>query len=137
MRKEAYEKLLDRAKSVMSINDVSKERFQPPSPSSSISGNRTILHNFKEISDVLVRDQSHLLKFLSGELATAGIIEGGRAIFQGRFEQRTLTRLINLYIDKYVICPVCSRPDTHIVKENRLFFKKCDACGAKSSIGKT
>ena len=137
MKKEAYEKLLNRAKSVMLINNVSKERFQPPSPSSSISGNRTILHNFKEISDVLVRDQSHLLKFLSGELATSGIIEGGRAIFQGKFEQRTLTRLINLYIDKYVICPVCSRPDTHIVKENRLFFKKCDACGAKSSIGKT
>jgi len=137
MNKETYEKLLDRAKLMRSINDVTKERFQPPSPSSSISGSKTLLHNFKEISDILVRDQSHLLKFLSSELATAGVIEGGRAIFQGRFEQRTLMRLINLYIDKYVICPVCSRPDTQIVKENRLFFKKCDACGARSSIGKT
>jgi len=137
MNREAYEKLLKRAKSMMSSQDVSKDRFQPPTPSSSISGNKTILHNFKEISDVLVRDQSHLLKFLSSELATAGIIEGGRAVFQGRFEQRTLTSLIDLYINKYVICPVCGRPDTKIVKENRLFFMKCDACGARSSIGKT
>lgn len=137
MNREAYEKLLKRAKSMMSSQDVSKDRFQPPIPSSSISGNKTILHNFKEISDVLVRDQSHLLKFLSSELATAGIIEGGRAVFQGRFEQRTLTSLIDLYINKYVICPVCGRPDTKIVKENRLFFMKCDACGARSSIGKT
>jgi len=137
MTKETYAKLLDRAKSMISTEKMSKERFQPPTPSCSISGSQTILHNFKDISDKLVRDQSHLLKFLSSELATAGIIEGGRAIFQGRFEQRTLMRLINWYINKYVICPVCSRPDTRIVKESRLFFMKCDACGARSSIGKT
>jgi len=36
-----------------------------------------------------------------------------------------------------VICPVCNRPDTQIVRERRLGFLQCDACGARSSIGKS
>jgi translation initiation factor 2 subunit 2 len=37
-------------------------------------------------------------------------------------------------LEGYVICPVCKRPDTRIVKEKRLSFLVCNACGAKSSI---
>jgi translation initiation factor 2 subunit 2 len=33
-----------------------------------------------------------------------------------------------------VICPICKRPDTKIVKERRFHFLICEACGAKSSI---
>ncbi|MCD6263176.1 translation initiation factor IF-2, partial [Candidatus Bathyarchaeota archaeon] len=38
------------------------------------------------------------------------------------------------YTKRYVICPVCKRPDTRIVKEKRLAFLVCEACGARSSI---
>ena len=38
------------------------------------------------------------------------------------------------YLEGYVVCPVCKRPDTKIVKEKRLSFLVCNACGAKSSI---
>ncbi|HEX7482192.1 MAG TPA: translation initiation factor IF-2, partial [Candidatus Bathyarchaeia archaeon] len=43
-------------------------------------------------------------------------------------------RLLQRYLEGYVICPVCKRPDTKIVKEKRLSFLVCNACGAKSSI---
>jgi translation initiation factor 2 subunit 2 len=37
-------------------------------------------------------------------------------------------------MEGFVTCPVCKRPDTKIVKEKRLSFLVCNACGAKSSI---
>ena len=70
---------------------------------------------------------------LSREMATAGSMDGVRAIFQGKFKTDTLNRLIQLYAEAFVICPVCRRPDTKIVKEKRFSFLSCEACGAKSS----
>jgi len=115
--------------------DVFKhKRFELPSPRSTIAGARTIFFNFKEICDVLNRDPRSVLKFLSREMATAGTIDRTRAIFQGRFHTDTFERLIKRYVDEFVMCPICKRPDTKIVKEKRLFFMVCEACGARSSV---
>jgi len=38
------------------------------------------------------------------------------------------------YLETFVVCPVCKRPDTKIIKEKRLSFLMCEACGARSSI---
>jgi len=95
---------------------------------------RTILANFKEICEALNREPHHVLKFLSGEMATAATLQGTRAIFQGKFGNDTFERLIERYTNEFVICPVCKRPDTKIVKERRFFFLVCEACGARSSI---
>ncbi|MHA1832023.1 MAG: translation initiation factor IF-2 subunit beta, partial [Candidatus Helarchaeota archaeon] len=97
-------------------------------------GNRTIIQNFKEITDLLNRDPNHLLKYLNRELATRGNLQGGRAIFVGRFSEFLLNSLIKRYTEKYVICPVCKRPDTRLIKEGKFSFIQCDACGAKESI---
>jgi translation initiation factor 2 subunit 2 len=134
MSDEIYLNLLERARSKLPSKIEKAERFELPKPISSIAGNRTILSNIKEICDRLRRDQSHFLKFLSGELATAGTLEGNQATFQGRFNYRTFERLIRRYTQNYITCPVCQRPDTRIVKENRYNFLICDACGARSSI---
>ena len=64
-------------------------------------------------------------------------ISGSRTIlhiFQGRFETETFERLIKRYVNEYVICPICKRPDTKIVKEKRLYFLQCEACGARSPL---
>jgi translation initiation factor 2 subunit 2 len=95
---------------------------------------RTVIFNFKEIADALDRDPQHLLKFLSGEMATAATMQGARVIFQGKFQADTFERLMQRYLDTFVVCPVCHRPDTKVVKEKRLSFLVCQACGAKSSI---
>ena len=95
---------------------------------------RTIIYNFKEIADLLNRDPQHILKFLSKETATAATLQESRAIFKGKFSQDTLQRLLQRYLEAFVVCPVCKRPDTKVVKEKRLSFLICEACGAKSSI---
>ena len=67
-------------------------------------------------------------------MATAATIQGGKVIFQGKFRRDTFDRLVQRYIERFVICPVCKLPDTKIVKEKRLSFIICEACGAKSSV---
>jgi translation initiation factor 2 subunit 2 len=129
-----YAKLLDRAYSNLPKVVGTGERFEIPKVVGIRMGRRTILQNLGEISSKLNRDPHHLLKFLSGELATAASLDGSRAIFQGRFDVGTVTRLLNIYAQRYVICPICNRPDTKIEKEGRFMFLRCEACGARSSI---
>lgn len=129
-----YNKLLERAYENLPSAIGTGERFEIPRVVGIRMGRRTIIQNFGDISSRLNRDPHHLLKFLSRELATAASVDGARAIFQGRFDVATVTRLLNIYAQRYVICPICNRPDTKIEKEARYLFLRCEACGAKSSI---
>jgi translation initiation factor 2 subunit 2 len=129
-----YDELLKRACSQMPQVSVKRERLELPRLFITTVGVRTIITNFKEVADVLNRDPQHILKFLTREMATAATFHDSRAIFQGRFKRDSFERLLQRYIENFVTCPVCNRPDTKIVKEKRLSFLVCNACGAKSSI---
>jgi len=129
-----YEELLKRARSQFPDVGVKSERLEIPRLHYARIGMRTVIYNFKEVADALDRDPQHMLKFLTGEMATAATVQGSRVIFQGKFSEDTFVRLIQRYLEAYVVCPVCKRPDTKIVKEKRLSFLVCQACGAKSSI---
>src|SRR2546425_12309660 len=131
---EAYDALLDRAMANITNRESSGERFEIPIASVLVIGARTIVHNFAEIVDRLNRDPQHVLKYLAKEMATAGSFEGGKGYFQGRFSRDTVNRLIGVYSNRFVICPVCKRPDTRVEKKERLSFLVCEACGARSSI---
>lgn len=134
MSEGEYRKLLERAIAQLPPESEKKDRFEIPRSVSSISGNRTILYNLKDICDRLKRDKNHLLKYLAGELATSGTIDGNRAIFQGKFDNRALEQLVERYVNEFVLCPVCHQPDTRITRKDRVYFLVCEACGASSSI---
>lgn len=129
-----YDSLLARARSQLPEKIFEVPRFRIPDVVSFIEGNRTFVQNFKEIAQTLNRDPQHLLKFLLRELATAGNIEGSRAIFQGRFPSYKIQEKLKRYVDEYVICPECKKPDTRIIRERRTTFLKCDACGARHTL---
>ncbi len=129
-----YNELLERARSQLPPDVSERKRFEVPKPRSITIGMKTFVQNFKEICDALNRDPQHLLRYLSREMATAGTLSGSRAVFQGRFRYDTIERLIQHYTVVFVTCPVCKRPDTKIVKEKRLSFMVCEACGARSSV---
>ncbi len=129
-----YNALLDRALGSITRRGTSGERFELPVASVSVIGARTIVHNFAEVVDRLNRDPHHVLKYLAKEMATAGSFEGGKGYFQGKFSRETINRLIGVYTNRFVICPVCKRPDTKVERRERLSFLVCEACGARSSI---
>lgn len=134
MAETSYEKLLERAHNQLPPGAFKSDRFEVPKPTCSVVGNRTLVTNFKEICDRLRRDQTHLLRFLAREMATAGAVEGVRAVFQGKFGSTVIERLIRQYVQEFVRCPICGQPDTKIVREDRIHFMICEACGAKSPI---
>lgn len=134
MSDDAYMRLLEKALDELPPPAQRKERFEVPRPETAISGNRTVLYNLKEISDRLNRDRDHIIKFFSAELATAGTIDGLHAVFQGKFDNRTLTVLLDRYVADNVLCPICGQPDTQIVKRDRYRVLVCEACGATSSL---
>ena len=129
-----YDELLKRARAQIPEVTAKRERLELPRLYVSMAGMRTTISNFKEVADVLDRDPQHISKFLTREMATAATYRDGRAIFQGKFPRDTFERLLQRYNEAFVICPVCKRPDTNIVKEKRLSFLVCNACGAKSSV---
>ncbi len=131
---ESYDTLLDRALSGITKRGSSGERFELPRAIVSVIGARTTVNNFAAIVERLNRDPHHVLKYLAKEMATAGSFEAGKGYFQGKFSQQTINRLIEVYTSRFVICPVCKRPDTKVEKRERLSFLVCEACGARSSI---
>lgn len=129
-----YDELLKRACSQMPEVSLKRERLEMPRLYITTVGMRTIISNFNEVADVLNRDPQHILKFLTREMATAATFNDNRAVFQGKFKRDSFERLLQRYMEGFVTCPVCKRPDTKITKEKRLSFLVCNACGAKSSI---
>lgn len=133
--KRDYREMLERAYAELPQQVATYERFTLPRPDVRRAGRRTLIRNFKEICDELRREPEHVLKFLSGEMATLATFDGTRVVLQGRFGYDTVRNLLEIYTEKYVVCPVCKRPDTRVVREKRLWFLQCEACGARSSIG--
>lgn len=131
-----YIKNLDRGLAMVPKVNGTGERFVVPEPRLLTEGKTTVFENFAAISDKLNREPGHVLKFLLRELGTAGKMEGSRAIFNGRFSIGVVTTLIDAYIQEYVICSECGRPDTHLIREDRILTLRCDACGAHRPVAK-
>lgn len=129
-----YNKLLKRVVESTPKREVDDDRFKLPKAEIFYEGNTTVIKNFDKISDAINRDSDLILKFLLGGLGTAGEIVSSRAVFQGKIPARSIQDKIKEYIDTFVICSECSRPDTHLVKKGRATLIRCDACGAFRSV---
>ena len=129
-----YETLLERAKKTLPQTLESQDRFQVPEPHVMIEGKTTVLRNFGDIADKLRRDPDHLLAYLLRELGTAGSVEGRRVVFKGKVATAAIADRIRDYVDEYVLCSECNRPDTRIVKEGRILILVCETCGAHRPV---
>lgn len=131
---ELYEKLLDRALEQIPKTVFESSRFQIPEADVVIVGNRTTLRNFRSIASALNRDPDHLMKYLLRELGAAGNVEGNQAIFQGRFVKPAVDERIGRYTEEFVLCRECRKPDTKLIKRERVQMLQCEACGARASV---
>ncbi|MHA2386565.1 MAG: translation initiation factor IF-2 subunit beta, partial [Candidatus Thorarchaeota archaeon] len=76
-----YESLLERARSQIPEDAFKRsgERFQVPKVQLMVQGNRSFWQNFQETITILNRPGKEVLKYVAGQLATAGNIEGSNA----------------------------------------------------------
>lgn len=131
---ENYEKLLDKAYSEVKQISGNNGRFEIPKIEGRFEGKKTILTNFFQIASHLRRDPEHFQKFLLKELATSGQKEGDRFVLNNKVPSKKIREKIENYVNEFVLCKECKKPDTEIIKEDRLNFLRCLACGAKHPI---
>jgi len=135
MTKADYEKLLKRIEG--NLSDEKKQtptRFELPPVDIMWEGQKTFLRNFAEFPKILRRDPDKVLQYLSKEFAVPAERIGDKAMFIGKRDPDDFTRLLQIYVKDYLECPTCKSPDTKIIKENRITFLICEACGAKSTM---
>ncbi len=128
-----YEEMLKRGKEKLP-QIAESDRFEVPKAKGHIEGNKTIISNFAQIADTLGRDINHFLKYVLKELATPGELRKSSLILGRKISASMINEKIKQYIKEFVICPECRRPDTKLLKEDRITFLKCAACGAKRPV---
>ena len=130
-----YEKMLESAyKKVKQVSDKEGKRFEVPKIQGYFEGKKTILTNFFQIADYIRRNPEHFQKFILKELATSGHRDGDRLVLNIKVPSAKTNQKIEEYAKEFVLCRECKKPDTELIKENRLNFVYCLACGAKHSV---
>jgi len=132
----SYDELLKRLREKAKPTEKSSEwRLEIPKVQVIWLGNKSIIRNYMDFSRVLRRDPSKFLMYLAKKLAVPASLDGERAILIGRRDGRTISAVIEKYVNERVRCSVCGSPDTNITREKRMEFLVCEACGGKSPIG--
>ncbi|VVB69927.1 Translation initiation factor 2 subunit beta [uncultured archaeon] len=130
-----YEKLLDRVYAQTPKKATSGERFERPIAESTIQGPKTYISNFEDIATKLRRDKKLLAKFFAKELATPSAIEGKRLLLNAKINYRIVNEKLTNFINAYVICKECGKPDTHLEQTGRdQLTLVCESCGAKAPV---
>lgn len=128
-----YEELLKRAKKNMPQFNATA-RFETPLAVVAVVKRQTSIKNFIDISKTLRREPSHMAKFLFKELAIPGAITGNELVLQGKISSMIINQRIKDYVNEYVICRECGKPDTSLHKEDYFTVLKCEACGARRTL---
>jgi len=131
---ETYEQLLDDAYKKIKKVEGSSERFEIPKVEGHFEGRKTIITNFFQIASYIRRNPEHFQKFMLKELATSGQKEGERLVLNNKIPSEKINQKIEQYVKEFVVCRECGKPDTELIKQDRLSFIHCLACGAKHSV---
>jgi translation initiation factor 2 subunit 2 len=131
---EDYEKLLDSAYEKVKVIEDSGERFELPSIEGFFQGKKTILTNFFQIASHIRRDPEHILKYLTKELATKAAIEGEKISLNMKVSSKKINPKIEQYVEEFVLCKECKKPDTELAKDGKQTVVHCLACGAKHPV---
>ena len=126
--------MLKAAKEKLPKVQAKSERFELPKIKGRVEGNKTIIVNIFQIADLLAREPEHILKYLQRELATPGYFEDKRLVFGRKLASKMINEKLKKYVEIFVLCVECSKPDTKLLVEEGKQIKKCMACGHKSVV---
>ncbi len=129
-----YEKLLEQAYGKIKKTSTAQDRFEIPKIEGHFEGRKTILTNFYQIASHLRRKPEHFQKFILKELAASGQKEGDRLVLNIKVPSPKINQKIEGYVNEFVLCRECKKPDTELIRKDRINFVHCLACGAKHSV---
>lgn len=122
------------------VND-SFYRYKMPRLQSKIEGRgngiKTVIPNMSEIARALSRSPLYVTKFFGFELGaqTTTNTDTDRYIVNGAHNADRLQDLLDIFIQRYVLCKSCKNPETDIIiLKNDKIVRDCKACGQRSDV---
>lgn len=105
------------------------------------NGIKTVIVNMIAVSRALGRPPTYITKFFGCELGTIAKMDekSRRFIVNGKHDPETLQKLINRFIDRFVLCPKCRYPETslEIDAKKKTIKRNCVCCGHVSDVDTT
>ncbi|KAK4701882.1 translation initiation factor 5, partial [Phenoliferia sp. Uapishka_3] len=98
---------------------------------------RLVIPNMADVARALNRPSSYPTKFFGSELGAQATFndETERYIVNGVHEPSRLRELLDVFIDKYVLCGSCKNPETELIlTKDDFIYRDCKACGKRSDI---
>ena len=93
-----------------------------------------------DVAHDLARPPIYITKFFGFELgAQAKIVGDGptqRHIVNGAHDKEKLQDLLDVFINKFVLCGECKNPETELIIKNQHVIRECKACGKRTEIDK-
>ncbi len=131
-----YNLLLARARKQLESINVEHERFVIPELENMIQGKKTVLRNAGQISKTLKRDIQHMLRYFVKETGVPATNDDTKIILNGMVNSYKVSQIYTKYINEFVLCKQCKKPETRIITEKGVLLLKCDACGGVNPIRK-
>ncbi|KAK0223301.1 domain found in IF2B/IF5-domain-containing protein [Armillaria fumosa] len=104
------------------------------------NGIKTVIPNMADVARALSRPPTYTTKFFGCELGaqTSFDEKNDRYIVNGAHDANRLRELLDVFIDKFVLCKSCKNPETELVilKAGRSedIIRDCKACGERTGV---
>jgi translation initiation factor 5 len=104
------------------------------------NGIKTVIPNMADVARALSRPPTYTTKFFGCELGaqTSSDEKNERYIVNGAHDATRLRELLDVFIDKFVLCRSCKNPETDLVimKNGRQedIVRDCKACGERTGV---
>ena len=104
------------------------------------NGIKTVVPNMSDVARALSRPPTYTTKFFGCELGaqTSFDEKNDRYIVNGAHDANRLRELLDVFIEKFVLCKSCKNPETELIitKNGRTegIIRDCKACGERTGI---
>ncbi|KAK0204860.1 domain found in IF2B/IF5-domain-containing protein [Desarmillaria ectypa] len=104
------------------------------------NGIKTVIPNMADVARALSRPPAYTTKFFGCELGaqTSFDEKNDRYIVNGAHDANRLRELLDVFIEKFVLCKSCKNPETELVilKAGRSedIIRDCKACGERTGV---
>ncbi|KAF8655063.1 hypothetical protein AX16_003264 [Volvariella volvacea WC 439] len=104
------------------------------------NGIKTVVPNMSDVARALSRPPTYPTKFFGCELGAQTTFDekNDRYIVNGAHDATRLRELLDVFIDKFVLCKDCKNPETELIilKSGRQeeIIRDCKACGKRTDV---
>ncbi|KIM39933.1 hypothetical protein M413DRAFT_74498 [Hebeloma cylindrosporum] len=104
------------------------------------NGIKTVIPNMSDVARALSRPPTYTTKFFGCELGAQTTFDekNDRYIVNGQHDANRLRELLDVFIDKFVLCKSCKNPETELIVQKlgrtEEIIRDCKACGERTDI---